>query len=87
MKEQRVARGPETGGGATPLVDATVKFFEEITIKEPPPAQQQLQQTPGRKPREDEEAKKVDSFEPIYMYDAMKEKRQLKLLLVRYLVA
>jgi hypothetical protein len=87
LKERRVSRGPETGTGATPLVDATVKFFEEFTIREPPPAQQQPQQTPGRKPREDEEAKKVDSFEPIYLYDAMKEKRQLNLLLVRYLVA
>ncbi|KAH9972228.1 hypothetical protein BJV77DRAFT_1154981 [Russula vinacea] len=39
----------------------------------------------GGKPREDKDATKehkaVDSFEPMYMYDAMKERRQLKDLL------
>ena len=89
LKEQRGARDLETGGGgATPLADATVRFFDESMIKEEPPAaQQQPQQTSGRKPGEDEDAKKVDSFEPIYMYDAMKENIQLKSLLVRYYVA
>jgi hypothetical protein len=88
LKEQRRARDPETAGGATPLADATVRFFDEFMIKEEPPAaQQQPQQTSGRKPREDEDAMKVDSFEPIYMYDAMKETIQLKSLLVRYYVA
>ena len=80
--------GPETGGGATPLVDATVRFFEEFMFKEEPPTTQQpLQLTTRGKQREDEEEKKenkvVDSFEPTYMYDAMKEKRQLNILLVR----
>jgi hypothetical protein len=32
---------------------------------------------------EGEGDKVVDSFEPTYMYDAMKEKRQLKYLMVR----
>ena len=81
--------GPETGSGATPLVDATVRFFEEFMFKdeELPTTQQSLQLTARGKQREDEEEKKenkvVDSFEPTYMYDAMKEKRQLNILLVR----
>jgi ubiquitin carboxyl-terminal hydrolase 10 len=86
LKRQR--RGePETCGGAsraTPLVDATVKFFEEFMLKE----KESPQEAVGRKTRKDEEAKKkndvVDSFEPTYMYEAMKEKRWLKHLLVRH---
>jgi hypothetical protein len=78
---------PETSGSATPLVDAMVRFSEEFMFqeKEPPPTPQPLQQAAGRKQREDEEKKDqnvVDSFEPIYVYDAMKEKSQLKTLLV-----
>ena len=77
--------GPETG--ATPLVAATVRFFEEFVSKEKElPPQQPSQQAAGGMPREDEEAMKeynvVDSFEPVHMYDAMKEKRRLKMLLV-----
>ena len=74
--------------GVTPLVDATVRFFEEFVSKEkePPPTQQPSQQAAGGKPREDEGAMKehnaVDPFEPIYMYDAMKEKGRLKTFLV-----
>jgi hypothetical protein len=79
--------GPATGGGktvATPLVDATVRFFEEFMNKEkePPPTRQV-----AGKPTEGREAKKesnvVDSFEPTYIYDAMKDNRKLKVLLVR----
>jgi hypothetical protein len=89
LNTQRGAGGPETGGGAIPLVDATVRFFEEFTFKEEPtPMQQPLQQAAMGKPRENEEEKTenkvVDSFEPTYLYDAMKEKRQLKDLLVRF---
>jgi ubiquitin carboxyl-terminal hydrolase 10 len=85
LKGQRGSGGLENGGGATPLVDATVRFFEEFMFKEkePPPTQQSPQQAAGGKLREDEEHNPVDSFEPTYMYDAMKEKRQLKNLLVR----
>ena len=89
LKEQRGAADLETSGGATPLVDATVRFIKEFVFKEkePPPMQQPPQAARG-KPRETEEAKReinsVDSFEPIYMYDAMKKKRQLKDLLVRF---
>jgi hypothetical protein len=88
LKGQRGAGGPETGSGATPLVHATVRFFEEFVFKEkePFPTQQLPEQAAGI-PREDEEVDKehnaADSFEPTYMYDAMKEKRQLKILLVR----
>ena len=82
VKGQRAAGGLETGGGATPLVDATMRFFEELMFKEkgPPPTQQPPQQAARGEPRDD---KVLDSFEPTYMYDAMKEKRQLKDLLVR----
>ena len=88
LKGQRGAGDPGTGSGAMPLVDATVRFFEEFRSeeKEPLPTQQPLQQAAWGKSREDEEGEDhsaVDSFEPLYMYDAMKEKRQLKHLLVR----
>ena len=88
-KGQRGVVGPETGGCATPLVDAMVRFFEEFVFeeKEAPTTQQPLQHSAKGKPSEDEEEKKdnrvVSSFEPTYLYDAMKEKRQLKTLLVR----
>ena len=91
LKGQRGKGGPEIGG-ATPLIVATVKFFKEFMLKEePPPTQQEPQHSAERSPSKDEGAKKVpnvvDSFEPIYMYDAMKEKKQLERLLVRYPVA
>ncbi|KAI0260986.1 hypothetical protein BGY98DRAFT_1116470 [Russula aff. rugulosa BPL654] len=67
LKGQRGAGGPETGGGATPLVDAT------------------SQPAAGRPSRAADEEKKdnnvADSLEPTYLYDAMKEKRQLRPLL------
>ena len=77
--------GLETGGSTTPVVDATIRFFEEFGFEEEPPA---TQQAAVGKPREDEEAKKqrnaVDPFEPTYMYDAMKTRKgQFKKLLVR----
>jgi ubiquitin carboxyl-terminal hydrolase 10 len=89
LKGLRGEVGLESSGGATPLLDATVRFIDEFTFKEnePPPIQRPHEQAAGAEPREDKEAKKghnsVDSFEPTYMYDAMKEKRQLKNLLVR----
>jgi hypothetical protein len=83
LKGWRRGGGSETDGGATPLVDSTLRFFAEFVFKE----KEHPQQLAERKPREDEEAKKgdnaVDLFEPKYMYDAMKEKRRLKDLLVR----
>lgn len=85
------AGGPETDDRASsPLVDATVRFFEEFIFEEAAPPSQQSPQQPEeavRIPKEEEEAKivplAVNSFEPLYLYDAMKEKRQLKPLLVR----
>ena len=84
---QRGTGGPETGSGATPLVDATMRFFEEFMNEGPPPVQLPLQQAADGKPREGEEVKKEhnagDSLEPTDIYNAMKEKRQLRNLLVR----
>jgi hypothetical protein len=80
--------GSETGASVTPLVDATVKFSDEFVYREELSMTQQLQQKAAKgKAREDEEGKKehnvVDSFNPRYLYDTMKEKRLLKDLLVR----
>jgi ubiquitin carboxyl-terminal hydrolase 10 len=89
LKGQRGARRPETYDSTTPLVDAMARLFEEFMFKEkePPPTRQPLQQVTLGKTREDEESEKehnaVISFEPTYMYDAMKGKRQLDNLLVR----
>ena len=86
LKAQRGAGLPETSGGATPLVDATVRFFKEFSVGEESPSTPQWSQpatgwTSRAEEKRDNTA--VDSFEPTYLYDAMKEKRQLKLLLVR----
>jgi hypothetical protein len=87
QKEQRGARAPKTGGGATPLVDATVRFLKEFLVEEEESStQQQSLPDTGETSKADEDTKDrnvVDSFKPTYMYDAMKEKRQLKLKLVR----
>ncbi|KAF8494143.1 hypothetical protein F5888DRAFT_1926325 [Russula emetica] len=83
LKGQRGAGVPETGG-ATPLVDAIVRFFKEFIVEESPSTQQQSQPATGGTSRAEEEKNEdnvVDSFEPTYMYDAMKEKSQLKPLL------
>jgi Ubiquitin carboxyl-terminal hydrolase len=86
LEGQREAGVPETGGGATPLVDTTVRFFKEFIVEgESPSTQQQSQPAACGTSRVDEEKKYdnvVDAFEPTYLYDAMKEKRQLKPLLV-----
>ena len=89
LKGQRGAGSPETGGVATLLVDATAKFCDEFVYKDELSVTQQLQQNSARgKARENEEGKKepndVDSFNPRYMYDVMKEMRRLKDLLVRF---
>ena len=77
----------ETGGGATPLVDAMVKLLDEFVHKEELSVTQRSQQNAEKgEERRNEEGNKehdvVGSFNPRYMYDAMKEKRQLKKLLV-----
>jgi hypothetical protein len=88
LKGSRGERVPETADGATPLVDATMRFFEEFRFKEKnqPPPPELLQQVAGTKMREDEEKEEginaEDSFKPMYMYNAVKEKTRLKTLLV-----
>ena len=77
----------ETGGGATALVDAMVKLLDEFVYKEEPSVTQRSQQNADKgEERRHEEGKiehdVVGSFNPRYMYDAMKQKRQLKKLLV-----
>ena len=87
LKGQRGAEGPESDGGATPLVDATVRFFEEFMFEEkgPPPLKEPPQQAANDMSSEEKDKITVaDSFEPTYLYDAMREKRQLKDLLVRF---
>jgi Family of unknown function (DUF6535) len=87
LREQRGAGGLENGGSTTPVVDATVRFLEEFRYKEPPPTQQSPQQTARGKPSEDEDENKenkvMGSFEPMYLYGAMKKKRNLQNMLVR----
>jgi hypothetical protein len=87
LKGQRGAGVPDSGGGTTPLVDATVRFVKEFIVEEESPStQHQSQLATGGPSRADEEKRVdnvIDSFEPTYLYDAMKAKRQLKPLLVR----
>ena len=87
-RDQGWLKGHQTGGGKTVLVDATVRFLDEFAYKgKPPMRQQSIQPTERGKKREHEKVKKDDDdmnpFMPTYMYDAMKEKRQLKNMLVR----
>ena len=87
LKGTRGAGLSETSDGVIPLVDATLNFFEEFRFKEKERPQEPPQQVAGGNVREDEETQKdiyADSFKPSYMYDAMKEKIQLKNLLVRF---
>jgi len=87
LKKQRVAGVSETGGGATPLVDATARFLTEFLAEEESPSTQQQSQPAAvgtsRAGEEKKDDNVTDSFEPTYLYDAMKSKRQLKPLLVR----
>ena len=73
MIRQREAGAPETGRGATPLVYATVRFLREFIFEELPPTGDE---------EDRKELNTVGSFGPSYMYDAMKEKRRLKEILV-----
>jgi Family of unknown function (DUF6535) len=91
LKGQRGGGISEIDGGVIPLVDATTRFIGEFLVKEKesPPIQQPPRQVAGETRREDEEKKEhnaLDTFDPTYMYDAMKEKRQLKDFLVRFCV-
>ena len=72
--------GGKTGGGATPLIDATIRFLDEFAYKQSSPTTQLLQQASSGKAVEDEdgnkEGKGVHPFLSTYVYNAMKEKRQ-----------
>ena len=57
--------------GATPLVDATVRFLREFG--------------PVERKRDEEEEEGIDSFLPSYVYDAMKEKKRFASMVVRIL--
>ena len=86
-KNQGWLKGSQIGGGKTVLIDATVRFLDEFAYNGKPPLRQQsLQLAEKGREREDEEKKEGDDTNPLmptYMYDAMKEKRQLKNMLVR----
>jgi ubiquitin carboxyl-terminal hydrolase 10 len=81
-------KGQQTGGARTVLVDATFRFLDEFMHKEKTSlTERSLQLAQKGKAREDETIKKedndIDPFIPSYVYDAMKEKKQLKRMLVR----
>ena len=67
----------EIGGGATPLVDATVRFLDEFAYKEKSSLTHQAARS---KLREDEDGNEEDegvrSFLSTDVYDALREKRQ-----------
>jgi hypothetical protein len=71
----------QTGGGTTVLVDATVRLLDEFAYKKAPLTQPSLQLAEKGKEREDDD---TNPFIPTYVYEAMKEKRQFKSMLVRY---
>ena len=75
--------GPETSGGATPLVDASVRFFEEYVFKEPPMQQPPQQAAWGNPSKDEDVTKEHNVVNPTYMYDAMKKKGQLETFMVR----
>jgi Family of unknown function (DUF6535) len=73
--------GRELSGVATPLIDATVKFLDNLPYKKKTSLTQQfLQQAIKDKAKgdekEEEESDGVGPFITTYVYDAMKEKRQ-----------
>ena len=79
----------ETGRGATPLVDATIRFLDEFVYKETSSVMHQPQPKVRKgetmEDEEKEEHNTVDSLELTYIYNVMKEKGQFNSLLVRTL--
>ena len=71
--------GGETTRGATPLIDATIRFMDEFSYKKSSPAHQLLKQAESGKVEENEDGKREDDgvhpFLSTYLYDAIKEKR------------
>ena len=77
-----------SGGSATSLMEASVRFLDKFAYKERSSvAHQFLQQAGGSKVREDEDRGKQDSGVHSYLstdvFDAMKEKRQFIIMRVR----
>ena len=75
--------GQRTDGGTTVLVDATVRFLDEFVYKDKPPFTQQPLQLAEKEGEEKNDIDGTVPFLPTYMFDAMKEKRQLHVMLVR----
>jgi hypothetical protein len=83
-------KGQQTGGTRMVLVDATLRLLDEFVHNEKTSlTQRSMQLAQTGKAREDEMEKKEDNemspFIPRYVYDAMKEKKQFKRMLVRTL--
>lgn len=66
-------RARDVAEGATPLVDATVRFLKEFGP---------VEKKRGERERDEEDEDGIDSFLPGYVYDAMKEKKRFESMLV-----
>ena len=75
--------GEETGGVATPLLDATVRFLDEFACKDKSPPTYQATRGEMKEDEGGKENKGAHSFLSTDVYDAMKEKRQFAIMRVR----
>ena len=82
LKDLARLMGQRTDGGTTVLVDATVRFLDEFVNKDKPPLTQQPLQLAEKEGEEKNDIDGTVPFLPTYMFDAMKEKTQLKNFLV-----
>jgi ubiquitin carboxyl-terminal hydrolase 10 len=84
LKDLARLMGQRTDGGTTVLVDATVRFLDEFAYKDKPPiTQKSLQLVVEKESKEKNDIDGTDPFLPTYVYNAMKEKRRLHVMLVR----
>jgi hypothetical protein len=87
LMDQHGQGGQRTGGRTTLLMDATIRFLNEFLYKEKPLLTQQSQQLANKRKARDDEGRSedddTDPFLPTYVYNAMKEKRQFKHMVVR----
>ena len=67
----------------TPLVDATVRFSEEFTLEKGASLTRHVAREKRRKAEELDSVVKSGFIRTTYMYDAMKENKRPKALLVR----
>ena len=67
----------------TPLVDATVRFFEEFMLEKGASLTRHVAREKRRKAEELDSVVKSGFIRTTYMYDAMKENKRPKALLVR----